>query len=621
MPSKRLFQRIFITGQWARITKLWWSQMTSIKRSYYAFAALVITVIVTGCQSTYESLEDKPLQLSEQGNVIQINVNQVGYFVTGSKIAYISGAQAEGEVKLVDYQTGRVVEQLTMAQHANQNPDLPNIWKVDFSHIKATGKYVLMKGKVRSPVFEIGSAIYQSTITKLLRSYYLQRCGEPIKDPVAKVSHKICHTKDSQLFRKLKGIEFPASSNLSTPIEIDTTGGWHDAGDFGKYVTTTAVSIGRVLSAFLSTDDFLRQLDLTLPDHQDSMPDVLTEMKHGLSWLLKMQHHTGMVFRKVGAKKWPSLGAPEKDRQQRYVYGVATDDTAKFASVMALAARIYQEYDVQLAEQYQQAAELAWQYLAEHPSFFIDWQKRDDTGSGPYIANATDKENSLTHDRDDRFWAAAELYLATKENQYLTYINQHIDLPLNLFEWKDPAALGKWHLYEQLCNRHSYGFCSYLKQQFIARATTALERAKASDYAVANNRFIWGSNKMAAEEGMFLLIGYYLTHNQEYVDAAIYQADYLLGANPFGLSYVSGVGEQPVQNVSHIFTRGENIYIPGLFVGGPNVFAQANVAPKNKGILSYVDNAKSYAVNEYAIDYNASLIGLLIELDKLNIRE
>ena len=95
----------------------------------------------------------------------------------------------------------------------------------------------------------------------------------------------------------------------------------------------------------------------------------------------------------------------------------------------------------------------------------------------------------------------------------------------------------------------------------------------------------------------------------------------LLGANPFGLSYVSDVGEQPVQNVSHIFTRGENIYIPGLFVGGPNVLAQANVAPKNKGILSYVDNAKSYAVNEYAIDYNASLIGLLIELDKLNIRE
>ena len=332
--------------------------------------SLLTAILLTGCQSTYEPLEGKQLKHSKQGNTIQINVNQVGYLVGGSKVAYISGESATGDVKLVEYQSGRVVERLSMVQHTNQNPDLPDIWKVDFSHINTLGAYVLVKGQVRSPVFEIGGAIYQSAITKLLRSYYLQRCGEPINDPVAKVSHKICHTKDSQLFRKLKGIEFPAALNLSTPIEIDTTGGWHDAGDFGKYVTTTAVSIGRVLSAFLSTDDFLRQLDLSLPDHQDAMPDVLTEMKHGLTWLLKMQHYTGVVFRKVGAKKWPSLGAPEKDRQQRYVYGVASDDTAKFAAVMALAARIYQEYDVQLAEQYQQAAELAWQYLIEHPSFF-----------------------------------------------------------------------------------------------------------------------------------------------------------------------------------------------------------------------------------------------------------
>jgi endoglucanase len=29
------------------------------------------------------------------------------------------------------------------------------------------------------------------------------------------------------------------------------------------------------------------------------------------------------------------------------------------------------------------------------------------------------------------------------------------------------------------------------------------------------------------------------------------------------------------------------------------------------GVLSYVDNAKSYATNEYAIDYNAALISLV----------
>jgi endoglucanase len=48
-----------------------------------------------------------------------------------------------------------------------------------------------------------------------------------------------------------------------------------------------------------------------------------------------------------------------------------------------------------------------------------------------------------------------------------------------------------------------------------------------------------------------------------------------------------------------------------LFEGGPNEKAQAGVAPKEKGALSYADDARSYATNEYAIDYNASLIALI----------
>jgi endoglucanase len=74
---------------------------------------------------------------------------------------------------------------------------------------------------------------------------------------------------------------------------------------------------------------------------------------------------------------------------------------------------------------------------------------------------------------------------------------------------------------------------------------------------------------------------------------------------------VTGVGTRPVQNVHHIFARARKIMIPGLLVGGANSGAQDNIAPKNQGILSYIDDERSYATNEYAIDYNASLITLL----------
>jgi len=77
---------------------------------------------------------------------------------------------------------------------------------------------------------------------------------------------------------------------------------------------------------------------------------------------------------------------------------------------------------------------------------------------------------------------------------------------------------------------------------------------------------------------------------------------------------VSGVGERPVKHVSHIFARAIGKDIPGLMVGGPNEAAQAKRAPKDKGLMSYADDAASYATNEYAIDYNAALIGLVVQL-------
>jgi endoglucanase len=55
----------------------------------------------------------------------------------------------------------------------------------------------------------------------------------------------------------------------------------------------------------------------------------------------------------------------------------------------------------------------------------------------------------------------------------------------------------------------------------------------------------------------------------------------------------------------------KNTVIPGLMVGGPNTYAQDGIAPKDLGPLSYIDDARSYASNEYAIDYNAPAIALM----------
>jgi len=549
-------------------------------------------------------------------NKLYFSVNQAGYFTKAPKVAYITNFQLKKSVTLLNL-GDKSTSTLKITPVHFENKELAPTARIDFDHVKTKGKYAFVSDGIRSPIFTVGDDIYREGITKLLRSYYLQRCGQYVVDSDYGIEHKACHVNDGVLARPLQNLSLDKSSAISA------TGGWHDAGDFGKYVSTTTVSVGRILSSYQHYPFYLNDINLKLPANPNpkKLPDTLLEMKVGLAWLLTMQNDNGLLFRKLSGNKWPSLMSPYDDRQTRYVYGVSTDDTAKFVATMALAARIFKDIDKKLAEQYLAAAEKSWHYLEQKKGFQIDWIKSDDRGSGPYIANSTDIEFSLTHDKDDRFWAAAELYITSKKNKYLVYINQNIELPLNVFEWKDPALLGKWHLVTQLCRTKKLAFCRVLTQQILAKAEQSLARYQASDYQLANQKFIWGSNKLVAEEGMLMLMAYQLNKDERYVEAAIAQADYLLGANPFSLSFITDVGESSVQNVSHIFARAEKLQIPGLLVGGPNNLAQAKIAPKNKGILSYVDHAKSYAVNEYAIDYNASAIALLIQLSTLHGQE
>jgi endoglucanase len=116
---------------------------------------------------------------------------------------------------------------------------------------------------------------------------------------------------------------------------------------------------------------------------------------------------------------------------------------------------------------------------------------------------------------------------------------------------------------------------------------------------------------MTAEEGVLMCLAHRLTRRPELLAAARDQLHYLLGRNHFGTSFVSGMGERAVRNVTHIFGEAARVEIPGLFVGGPNEAEQSNIAPRHLGARSWVDARRSYATNEYAIDYNASLLGLL----------
>ncbi|QUY42379.1 glycoside hydrolase family 9 protein [Acaryochloris marina] len=535
----------------------------------------------------------------------KIVLNQVGYRANWDKVAFLLNAEDNAPIKtkVVDHQSGKTVATIQPGSAELDEQSRDRIQTLDFSKVKRSGEYYLQTGELKSVPFQIGQDIYQDTFTKLLRTYYLQRCGTVIFDPITGIYHPPCHIKDALLAHD--------DAFHKAGDTVQSQGGWHDAGDYGKYVATTTVTIGSLFSLYEQYPQNFTDGQLDIPESGNKVPDLLDEMKVGLDWLLSTQRQDGGVYRKLSGKAWPIGKAPHEDQQPRYLYGVSTPETGKFAAVMAMAGRIYEESQPKLAQTYLDSARLAWDYLQTQDKMQESWIDGDDSGSGKYLQSEIDIEDSLKTDIDDRYWAAAELFLTTGDSQYEQYLVDHFDqMPFNLYEWKDASTLGMVD-YLLYAKADPNQLKPQIREKLLARADQIMERVEGSGYRLANHRFIWGSNKMTVEEGITLIHAYRLTQDAKYKAAALDQLHYMMGRNHFDQTFVTDVGTHPVENVNHLFARAKKIKIPGLVVGGPNDGAQDNIAPKGLGIRSYLDSEKSYATNEYAIDYNAPLITLL----------
>jgi endoglucanase len=540
--------------------------------------------------------------LAEANTIV---LNQVGYLADWPKIAFL--VNSDGKIKqaeLLDATDKHSVYKFKVGKNKKDPQTQDALQELNFSAFTKAGRYVLKAGDMESHPFAIGQDLYQQPLKLLLRSYYLQRCGIKIDDAETKLKHEACHLHDAVIARE--------DNAHKTGDLVPATGGWHDAGDYGKYIATAAVTIGRLLALYEDYPDFFSKFSFDIPESGNNEPDILDEAQVGLDWMLAMQRPDGALYRKIGGDSWPKGLTPDQNNQVRFLYPITTPETAKAAAAWAMAARIYQATQPEKAAKYLEAAKRSWHYLEGIDKQVFDYKEGDDKGSGPYMYNKTDNDLSLTYDWDDRLWAAAELLITTGNEKYKNYVDKTLPTtPLNPYEWKDPSAMALTHVLFHPKLQAYKKWRTPTEKKFLARAKKLMANLASSGYRIANNRFVWSSNKLAAEEGIILIQAYWLTKNKDYLNASVGQLNYLLGRNHFDLSFVSGVGTHAVENVSHIYLVAAKSKLPGLFVGGPNELEQSGIGPKNKGPLSYIDDARSYATNEYAIDYNASLIGLL----------
>ncbi|WP_308215563.1 glycoside hydrolase family 9 protein [Sinobaca sp. H24] len=471
--------------------------------------------------------------------------------------------------------------------------------------------------------FEIREDIYEQQLIDTTRSYTLQRSITDINDPITGLNIEAGHLQDKE------AQVYFSDEYYEEGQTIDVAGGWYDAGDFGMYTAPSAVTVAQLLQAYEMNESAFYEGQLDFPEgiSNEGLPDILAEIKFNLEWMESMQRpEDGGVFHKNSGLEWPGMIEPSEDEQERYVFGISTFSTAQYAASMAMASRIYEDYDEEYSNQLLENAEAAFAYLENNtePSFRVD--EGQDDGSGAYDKGVETGEG--TEDIEERFWAAAELYKTTGDIKYDAYLDNEDFRELfreqpNYVSWANTHSLGQWAYWTADNGQEERK--DDIEAAFTSYAEDTVQQINEDGYssALSAEEYTWASAKNAIAKGNLLLMADKITPNKEYVDAAIEQLHFVLGRNATGHSFLTGAGDNAPENPHHRIIESTGVYVPGLLVGGPNGFGGDEYLdewldsdnPPAPG-KAYLDELDSFATNEYAIDYTAPLVLMLSSIEE-----
>ncbi len=487
----------------------------------------------------------------------------------------------------------------------------------DFSAVKDPGEYYIdILDKGRSIKFRIGNDIYKEAYYKVMRGFYLQRCGMAVTDPGG-WGHEECHVNKAQFH----------PSTVETGL-WDATGGWHDAGDYGKYTVNSGIATATLLYMFERNQARVASFKLNIPETGGKLPDALAEAKYNLDWMLKMQDISGGAYHKATPMRFSGMDKkPEDDADITYIYEISTTASGNLAAVAALASRIYKPYSPEYSAKCLDAAGKAWKFLDANQNIMPagGFKNPADTNTGNYGDG---------YDKDERFWAAVELYLATGDRVYHDYVLANYSTWKPLINtpayWWEVNTLGMLaYAYSNRKDR-DMKLVEKIKIDLLDHADEITGRIKESGYkcVLDPKDYIWGSNSVALNYAINLLSAYDLGKASpemnlsrekinSYRQGALEVLHYIFGRNPFDKSFVTGIGEKHVMNIHHRPSFSDKIAepYPGLLAGGPNVKKNDDVLRAlpfdTKPAKCYADELYSYASNEIAINWNAPLAYVL----------
>ncbi|GEM_PF-4390819 len=401
--------------------------------------------------------------------------------------------------------------------------------------------------------FAIGGTLYNDILSDNLRFYREQRCGNVFNVP----GRNHCH-------------EGRAGAGYSNAYD----GGWHDAGDYIKFTVTTAFTVDMMLLAF-----HLNQFeqggsegnyfdDTVVADGangQDTIPDILNEAKWGLDFLLKVFPASNTLVYQIADYEDHNVGGgalerlPESDatatipRPILVTNNMGTNLLGKLLTAYSYGAIIFGDstksyYNASFAQQCRQRADWCVWNLKKK-----DTVQKVETGG--------DNGSSVPYYGETRW-----------DDDYIMGVRAYYDLT------GDSWAYAESQLVYGNQGSFSYDQVQILVDYLIGQDNVVGSYMNGVESKIASDAFYFGADTSLVGTCADAL-GYSIADiirdtiapdNSDKLNARR-QRDYMLGMNPWGVSFVVGSGAQKVANPHHFMSPGgAGSGLPvGSLVGGP----------------------------------------------------
>ncbi len=527
-------------------------------------------------------------------------INQVGFRPSDPKEFSLVGAS--GNVEIQDA-SGKTVLTVTPGAASFWDASGQNVQLVDISKLTAEGKYsIKVGGQTLRQDLVVKNNTFADVYKAAIKWFYYQRASMALESAYAgKWARAAGHTNAT--------VELHNSTGASGTI--NSSKGWYDAGDYGRYIVNSGITTYTLLSLYEHFPEFFKTAKWNIPA-DGTLPDLLAEIKYNLDWMLTMQANDGSVYHKLTSLAFPGDVMPAQDNAKLYVIGKSAEAALDFAGVMAVAARVYKPFDATYANKCLDAAKKAYTWGSSNMNYHYE-ANPSDVATGAYEGNNA---------ADEKLFAGTELAITTGDNSYKqSGSSEYVSY------WGDLSGVAT---YGKATHASVFSDANDAKQKILKTADSFVNRAKSGfGVVMAKDDFVWGSNAVASNQGVWLLHAYYLTGDEKYYTAALKVLDYLLGKNPLDMSFVTGYGTKSPKMPHHRPSTSDNVEdpIPGMLVGGPQPggedvgsAAEWKCADYRTGnaATAYTDQRCSYATNEVAINWNAPFAYLAGALEALN---